>query len=133
MKTSIPLAVLIGGLGLAPLAGAREWIPPRTSVFIMENGRFVRVVEPEFHFANARRDYQAGNLPAAADNVRRGAAVLEYLGTQPGHVGHRRDVEKARADLDRLAALLLRGKVTSTEYLDARFSSALASLGPPRS
>lgn len=132
MKTSLRLAVLIAGLGLAPPAGARDWIPPRTSVFIMENGRFVRGTEPEYHFANARRAYQAGNLPAAADDVRRGAAMLEYLGTQPGHVGRRHDVEKARADLDQLAAMLLRGQVTSAEYLDGRFSAALAALNPPR-
>ena len=132
MKHPICSAAVMGVLVLTPLAEAREWIPPRTSVFVSDHGHLVRAAEPEFLFANARRAYRAGNLPAAADDVRRGAAVLEYLGTQPGHVGRRRDVEKARADLDQLAKLLLRGEVTSSEYLDARFSAALATLDPPR-
>src|SRR5262249_20737161 len=130
MKLWIGVAVL-GAVLLAGFANAAEWFPPRTRVWTSENGRLVPLSEPDFHFANAIRALRAGNCPAAATDVKRGAEALAYLANQPGHAGQRRAALKAQVDLDQLAAKLLRGDVGPDE-LDAHCSAALASLQRPR-
>jgi hypothetical protein len=85
------------------------------------------VVDPEFHMAAARRDFQAGLGSSAVREI-------EKLGAFMGHQAdrssgeRRRAIEDSKQELAQLARAVAHGDVKSVDELDRAFAHARAAL-----
>jgi hypothetical protein len=85
------------------------------------------VVDPEFHIANARRDFEAGLHGSAAREIEKLEAFLAYEEARASG-DHRRAIEDAREELDELAERVAHREVKDVSELDRAFSHARAAL-----
>lgn len=87
----------------------------------------VKIRSPQDNFRAARENFGNGNMKAAADEVRKGAA---FLGTETGHAtGERlKDLIASGKELDRLANDLENGAVPDAGKLDEPFARACLAL-----
>jgi hypothetical protein len=89
--------------------------------------RLEQVVDPEFHMANARRDYVAGLRVSAVREIEKLSAFMGYEAARTSGE-HRRAIEDSREELDELARDVAEGKVKSVADLDRAFAHARAAL-----
>ena len=125
----IPHTGLLGALALwlivttAAHAQSGKWFEPRAKVFIEQHGTLVRIHEPDFHMAAARRAFEAGKPRIASHEVERAAGGLAYLEDRAAG-SRRKDLARANGLLKELAVALRRGEVDGIDRLEIAFLSA---------
>ena len=85
------------------------------------------VVDPEFHMANARRDFEAGLRSSAVREIEKLEAFLGYEAERASGE-RRRAIEDSREELDELAERVARREVGDVSELDRAFAHARAAL-----
>jgi hypothetical protein len=85
------------------------------------------VVDPEFHMANARRDFEAGLGGSAAREIEKLEAFLGYEAERASGE-RRRAIEDSREELDDLAERVAHREVNNVSELDRAFAHARAAL-----
>jgi hypothetical protein len=85
------------------------------------------VVDPEFHMANARRDFEAGLRTSAVREIEKLEAFLGYE-AQRASPERRRAIEDSRKELEQLAKRVAHREVTDAAELDRAFAHARAAL-----
>ena len=124
-SNSIPWVMASVSLALSLPASAAadggKWFdPPNARVFIEQHGNFVRIEEPDFHMAAARRSFEHGNLYAASDEVERAAGGVAFMAEHAAGQ-RRRNLLNAQSELLALKNLLRRKEAKSVAVLDRVF------------
>lgn len=89
--------------------------------------RLEPVVDPEFHMANARRDFVAGLRSSATRELEKLQAFLGYE-LQRASGERRRALEDSRAEIDALAKRVAHREVSDVAELDRAFAHTRAAL-----
>jgi hypothetical protein len=100
---------------------------PEGWLLIQEDVWYALADEPDRHFQEARMHFLRGNHPAAAADIRKGAAMLKLAAAaSPG--AEKKPLQASILELETLAAREDAGKVHSARTLDRIFARAYLAL-----
>ncbi len=110
-----------------PRLGLRGQFPPGLKVFINQRGVIVRIQDPDFHMAVARRAYAHGRHTLAANEVEKVRGGVGWFEERASGARHKRLGDAMRA-LRMLERQLRRHEVDSIRVLDGVFQDTLRGL-----